>query len=86
MSTVVKLLLVFILSTALCRLVYASDAFSMWINSTNGVRFFAPLAHRLGAIGPEDDENIMLVVVFGLCSLPSILAVLGARALTRNRG
>lgn len=85
MTTVLKLLFIIALSTALCRLVYASDAFSAWINSTSGVHFFAPLSRGLGSIGPEDDENILLAVVLGLCSLPSTLAVLSAQALVRKR-
>jgi hypothetical protein len=85
MTTIFKSFFIVALSFTLCRLVYASDAFSTWINSASGVHFFAPLAHTFGSIGPEDDENAMLVAILGTCSLLSVLFVKGAGALIKRR-
>ena len=82
---ILKSFFIVVLSFALCRMVYASEAFSTWINSVDGVRFFAPLAHKFGSIGPEDDENAMLAAVLSVCSLLSVLTVMSASALITKR-
>ncbi|CAB3674268.1 hypothetical protein LMG24076_02083 [Trinickia soli] len=86
MTAIAKIVLIVGLSLVLGRFVYAQDMFNVWINSAAAVRVFAPLQHAFGSIGPEDDENIMLVVVLLICLLSSTLAVFGARALIRRAG